>query len=69
MEDETTPNWDLIRFRIMSIMEKLNSGNLWDDVEGVVHRYLDDLDIRQRDSKYGAWQREQARRFIQCQLQ
>ena len=68
IEEEKNPDWDLIRSRIMSILDKLNSGNLWNDVEGVLHRYLDDLDIRQGDSKYGAWQREQARHFIQGQL-
>jgi hypothetical protein len=65
MEEGDTPDWDGIRNRSLDLLAMINEKDAWKLIDGILHRYLDDWDIRERDRKYGAWQRSETRRFLE----
>lgn len=61
-ESQKTPNWDDIATRSLELIRRSSEGEF--DIPNEVHQYLDDVDIRPRDARYAAWQRQKVREFI-----
>ncbi|WP_303713513.1 hypothetical protein [Brevundimonas naejangsanensis] len=55
-ESKEKPKWSACKDLAISAIEIINENNI--DVPQVVYQFLDDVDVREKDRKYGNWQRQ-----------
>lgn len=64
MESEKNPNWGLIEEYVNSAFEMIIDQNAKGEIDNYIIKYLDDVDIRKIDKKYGDYQREKIRSIL-----
>lgn len=64
LEDKSRPDWDLIGQLCDSEIARLNETGLEDQVNGLPYQFLEDYDIRRKDSVYGDNQRKKIRQLL-----
>ena len=61
-EESEDPNWSEIEIRCELAIRDINKEDI--SIDQVVYNFLDEVNTRRRDPKYGHWRRDQMRSFL-----
>jgi DNA gyrase/topoisomerase IV subunit A len=64
MEEQSRPDWPTIGEICDSEIARINETGLGAKINGLPYQFLEDYDIRRKDSRYGDHQREQVREML-----
>ena len=64
VEEEARPDWDQIAATCDDEIARINEVGLGGVINGLPYHYLEDYDIRRKDSGYGDRQRRKIRDFL-----
>lgn len=64
LEKSPDPDWNEIKEMCDEIIVFINEHGLCDEVDNKIYQFFEDYDVREKDQKYGGWQRDEVERLL-----